>query len=166
MKSFLAIFFLLAATNAIGQTNKKDTVTFCYIKYAIPAGCKADSASTVKCGDWQMTWVYLNAEMLQSFTDQLVSQMAGRFKKFKEEPISCYLLDHPAKGYRLSFQKGEETIHQLIAYGFANEQPVFVQISLHKDPHSNEDIPAFARQMITLSHESLKEVASVGSTLE
>jgi|GEM_PF-482777 hypothetical protein len=166
MKSLLAILFFLIAINAIGQTSKKDSITFCYIKYALPAGCSADSASTVKCGDWQMTWVYLNAEMLQSFTDQLVSQMAGRFKKFKEEPISCYLLDHPAKGYRLSFQKSGGTVHQLIAYGFANEQPVFVQVSLDKDPKSNEDIPAFARQMITLSHENLKEVASTGSAIK
>ena len=163
MKTLVAIVFFLIAANVSGQTKKRDSVTFCYIKYAIPAGCAADSASTVKCGDWQMTWVYLNPEMLQSFTDQLVSQMAGRFKKFKEEPITCYLLDHPAKGYRLSFQKEGGTVHQLIAYGFANEQPVFVQVSLDKDPYSNEDIPAFARQMITLFHSGPNGVTSIGS---
>jgi hypothetical protein len=152
MKLLPAIIFFLIATNAMGQTSKKDSVTFCYIKYPVPAGCSADSASTIKCDGWQMTWVYLNPEMLQSFTDQLVSQMAGRFKKFKEEPITCYLMDHPAKGYRLSFQKTGGTVHQLIAYGFANEQPVFVQVSLEKEPKSNEDIPVFVRQMITLSN--------------
>jgi hypothetical protein len=151
MKSLLAILFIFVAANAVGQANNKDTVTFCYIKYPLPAGCKADSASTVKCDGWQMTWVYLNPEMLQSFTDQLVNKMSGRFKKFKEEPINCFLLDNPAKGYELSFQKEGGTVHQLIAYGFANEQPVFVQVSLDKDPKSNEDIPEFARQMIRLT---------------
>jgi hypothetical protein len=148
MKQFLVILFFLVATNAIGQTNKTDTVTFCYIKYPVPAGCIGDPNSSIQCDGWKMSWIYLSAEMLQSVPDQLINQMAGQLKKFKKEAISCYLLGSPAKGYRLSYQVEGGTSHQLIAYGIANEQPVIVQLSLDKSPKTNEDIPEFARQMI------------------
>ena len=148
MKSVLAFLFLLITANAIGQTNKPDTVTFCYIKYPVPAGCTADPHSAVKCDGWKISWIYLSAEMLQSVPDQLVNQMAGQLQKFKKESISCYLLGSPAKGYRLSYQLQGVAVYQLIVYGIANEQPVIVQLSLNKSPRTNEDIPEFARQMI------------------
>ena len=77
--------------------------------------------------------------------------MAGQLKKFRKEAISCYLLFNPAKGYKLSYKVDDGTVYQLIAYGIANEQPVIVQLTLDKEPKSNEDIPEFARQMIRLT---------------
>ncbi len=151
MKSFLFILFLVVAANAVGQTDKRDTVTFCYIKYPVPAGCTSEPNSSVKCDGWKLSWIYLSAEMLQTVPEQLVNQMAGQLKKFKKEAITCYLLYNPAKGYRLSYKTGDGTAYQMIAYGIANEQPVILQLSLTKEPKSNEDIPEFARQMIRLT---------------
>ena len=152
MKQLLVILCILLATNAVGQTNKNDTVTFCYIKYPVPAGCKSEPLPSVQCDGWKMTWIYLTPEMLQTFPDQLVNKIAGQFKKFKKEAIDCYLLFNPAKGYLLSFKTDNGTsVYQLIVYGVANEQPVIVQLSLNKEPESNEDIPEFARQMIRLT---------------
>jgi hypothetical protein len=151
MKPILVILFFLVATHAVGQTNKTDTVTFCYIKYAVPAGCTAKPNSSVHCEDCVLTWIYLSAEMLKTVPDQLINQMAGQLQKFKKEAVSCYLLGNPAKGYRLSYQMQGIIVYQLIAYGIANEQPVIVQLSLNKSPQSDDDIPAFARQMIRLA---------------
>jgi len=151
MKPFLLILFFFVAANAVGQTNKRDTVTFCYIKYPVPAGCTAEPNSSVKCDGWKLSWIYLNDEMLKTVPDQLVNQMAGQLKKFRKEDITCYLLFNPAKGYKLSYKGEDGTVYQLIAYGIANEQPVIVQLSLNKEPQSNDDIPEFARQMIRLT---------------
>jgi hypothetical protein len=145
------ILSILIASSAVCQTNKTDTVTFCYIKYLVPAGCEAKPNSSVQCDGWKLSWIYLSVEMLQTVPDQLINQMAGQLQKFKKESISCYLLGSPAKGYRLSYQMEGVKVYQLIAYGIANEQPVILQLSLNKSPQSDEDIPVFARQMIKLS---------------
>ena len=151
MKPILLILLFFVAANVDAQSNKKDTITFCYIKYPVPEGCISEPNSSVKCDGWKLSWIYLSAEMLQTVPDQLVSQMAGQLKKFKKEAITCYLLFNPAKGYKLSFKSEDGTAYQLIAYGIANEQPVIVQLSLTKEPKSNEDIPEFARQIIRLT---------------
>ena len=83
--------------------------------------------------------------------DQIINQMAGQMKKFKKEPVTCYLLDNQVKGYKISFKTDQGTSYQLMAYGLANEQLVLVQLSLNKEPKTDDDIPAFPRQMIRLS---------------
>jgi len=77
--------------------------------------------------------------------------MAGQMKKFKKEPVTCYLLGNQVKGYKISFKTDQGTAHQLLAWGLANEQLVLVQLSLNKEPKTNEDIPAFPGQLISLS---------------
>jgi hypothetical protein len=152
MKHFLAFSFLLIAMSSFGQaTDGADTVSFCYIKLKLPPGCKATSEYQLKCDDYSMSWIYLTPQTLQTMPDQLISQMAGQFKKFKKEQVSCYLLDNQVKGYKISYKTDQGTAHQLIAYGFGNEQLVLVQLSLDKEAKTNEDIPAFPRQLIRLS---------------
>ncbi|HEY2648448.1 MAG TPA: hypothetical protein VGI38_04615 [Puia sp.] len=152
MKQFLAFSFLLIAMSSFGQsTDKADTISFCFIKLKLPPECKAASEYQIKCDDYSMSWVYLTPQTLHTMPDQLISQMAGQMKKFKKETITCYLMDNPVKGYKISFRTDQGMGHQLIAYGFANEQLVLVQLSLDKEPKTNEDIPAFPRQLIRLS---------------
>ena len=152
MKQLLTLLFILSGAIAVAQTsNKIDTVSFCYIKYKVPTGCTAESKYQVKCDDYSMTWLYMTPQMLQSMPDQVVNQMAAQMKKFKKEAITCYLLDKEVKGYKISFKNDKGTGYQLIAYGFANEQPVLVQLSLDKEPKTNDDIPEFPRQIISLS---------------
>ena len=152
MKQILIFLFLFTAATSFAQTpGKGDTISFCFIKYKIPAGCSAASEYQVKCDDYSMTWIYLTPQTFQTMPDQIIGQMAGQMKKFKKEPVTCYLLDTQVKGYKISFKTDQGTGHQLMAYGFANEQLVLVQLSLDKEPKTNEDIPAFPRQMIRLS---------------
>jgi len=152
MKHILIISFLIITANSFAQNSSKgDTISFCFIKYKIPAGCKASSEYQVTCNDYTVTWIYLTPQTFQTMPDQLISQMAGQMKKFKKEPVTCYLLDNQVKGYKISFKTDQGTSHQLMAYGLANEQLVLVQLSLNNEPKTNEDIPAFPRQMIRLS---------------
>jgi hypothetical protein len=152
MKQFFVFLFLFIATSSFAQTpGKGDTISFCFIKYKIPAGCTAASEYQVKCDDYSMTWIYLTPQTFQTMPDQIISQMAGQMKKFKKEPVTCYLFGNPVKGYRISFKTDQGTGHQLVAYGVANEQLVLVQLTLDKEPATDEDIPAFPGQMIRLS---------------
>jgi hypothetical protein len=152
MKQFLIFLFLTIAVNSFAQNpDKGDTISFCFIKYKIPAGCKAASEFQMKCDDYSMTWIYLTPQTFQTMPDQIISQMAGQMKKFKKEPVTCYLLGNQVKGYKISFKTDQGTSHQLMAYGLANEQLVLVQLSLDKEPKTDDDIPAFPGQMIRLS---------------
>lgn len=152
MKQFLffSLLFITAGSNA--QTpDKGDTISFCFIKYKIPAGCKATSEYQVKCADYSMSWTYLTSQTLQTIPDQIINQLAAQTKKFKKEPVTCYLLGNQAKGYRISFKTDQGISHQLMAWGFANEQLVLVQLSLNKEPKTDGDIPTFPGQIISFS---------------
>ncbi|HET7001786.1 MAG TPA: hypothetical protein VFI33_10770 [Puia sp.] len=152
MKQILFFSFLFIFTNSFAQTPfNGDTVNFCFIKYKVPEGCKATSEYQVKCDQYSMTWIYLTPQIFQTMPDQVINQMAGQMKKFKKEPVTCYLLGNPVKGYKISYKTDEGTGHQLIASGMANEQLVLVQLSLDREPKTDDDIPAFPRQIIRLS---------------
>ena len=152
MKPFLVLSFLFIAAGSSAQTpDKGDTISFCFIKYKIPAGCKTVSEYQLKCYDYSMTWKYLTPQSIQTVPDQIINEMAGQTKKFKKEAVTCYLLGNPVKGYKISFKTDQGMSHQLMAYGIANEQLVLVQLTLDREPKTDGDIPAFPGQIIRLS---------------
>jgi hypothetical protein len=152
MRQFLTALFILFAATSFGQASTKiDSLTFCFYKYKLPTGCTAESEYQVKCDNYSIGWLYMNEQMLQSMPDQFVSQMSGQMKKFKNEAITCYLLDKKVKGYKISFEKDNGTGYQLIAYGIVNGRPVLVQLSLNNEPKINDDIPEFPPQIIKLT---------------
>ena len=152
MRKFLTALFFVSSAASFGQTtNQVDSLTFCFNKYKVPAGCLAESEYQVKCDNYSIVWLYMNEQMLQSMPDQFVSQLSGQMKKFKKESIICYLLDKEVKGYKISFKNDNGTAYQLIAYGDVNGQPVLVQLSLNNEPKTNQDIPDFPRQIIRLT---------------
>jgi hypothetical protein len=151
MRYLFIALFILVSIFSFGQTSNIDSLTFCNTKYKVPTACSAESEYQITCDKYSIVWLYMNEQMLNFMPDQFISQMAGQMKNFKKEPISCYLLDNDAKGYKISFKKGKKIGYQLIAYGIVNGQPVFVQLSLDKEPKSNDDIPSFPRQIIRLT---------------
>jgi hypothetical protein len=152
MRSLLISFSILFATTSLGQTSTKiDSLTFCSNKYKVPTNCTAESEYQINCENYSMVWLYMNEQMLQVMPDQFVNQMSGQMKKFKKEPITCYLLDKEAKGYKISFKKDSGTGYRLIAYGVTNGQPVLVQLSLDKEPKTNDDIPDFPKEIVRLT---------------
>ena len=152
MRLFFIALFILAGTTSFGQISTKiDSLTFCSIKYKVPTNCTAESEYEVKCDNYSILWLYMNDQMLQFMPDQIVNQMSGRMKKFKKEPITCYLLDKEVKGYKISFKKDKGIGYQLIAYGVINGQPVLVQLAIDNEPKTNDDIPIYPRQIIRLT---------------
>ncbi len=152
MKQTFTILFFLTVLTAFGQANQQvDKLNFCKQELDVPSSCYAESQYQLQCEDYSIQWLYMNDEMLQVMPEQFVAQLSGQMKKFKKEPITCYLLDSEAKGYKISFKTDKGIAHQIIAYGTANNQPVLVQLSLNKEPKSNEDIPAVPRQIVRLT---------------
>lgn len=152
MKHILILSLLFITATSFAQSpNKGDSIRFCFMKFKIPADFKEASEFQVICDNYSITWIYLTPQTFQTTPDQIITQMAGQMKKFKKEPVTCYLLGNQVKGYKISYKTDQGTAHQLLAYGMANEQLVLVQLSLDKEPKTNDDIPVFPRQMISLS---------------
>ena len=149
---FLFFSFLFAVSGSDAQsTDKGDTVSFCFLKFKIPGGCKLTSENQLSCDNYSMSWTYLTPQTVHTIPEQMINQLAAQTKKFRKEPVPVYLLGNPAKGYKISFKTDQGSSHQLIAYGFANEQLVLVQLTLDKEPGTDEDIPSFPKQIISFS---------------
>jgi hypothetical protein len=152
MKQTFTLLFFLTVLTALGQANEQvDKLNFCIQERDVPTSCVAESQYQLQCDNYSIQWLYMNEEMLQAMPEQFVAQLSGQMKKFKKESITCYLLDTEAKGYKISFKTDTGIAHQIIAYGTANNQPVLVQLSLDKEPKSNEDTPAVPRQIVRLT---------------
>lgn len=95
--------------------------------------------------------MYLDYPMLKGFPDQFVRQLEKKHKHTEKQPLECFILETPAKGYRLSYptEAGGMT-YELVAYGIAKGQPVMVQVTLETDPDKTADLPALAQQIIRL----------------
>jgi hypothetical protein len=152
MRRLLTFLAILFGATAFGQTsNKVDSLEFCHVRFKVPPGCTAASRYQVICGDYSMDWLYMTPQMLQTMPDQFVNQLSKQLKDVKREPIRCYIFNNEVKGYKISFQGSQGTLYQLIAYGIVNDQPVLAQLSLNREPKTNEDIPPFPGQIIRLS---------------
>ena len=152
MKLFFLLISCFFSTAVLAQeTNGPDSLSFCFKQFKVPEGCSAQSEYQVSCDNYSMVWLYLTESMLGIVPDQFVGQMTAQVKVLKKEPITCYLLDNEAKGYLISFKKGDGTAYQLIVWGIANHQPVLVQLILAKEPKRNEDIPSFPAHIIRLT---------------
>lgn len=154
MKYILTILFFITSISAYGQTTKQvNLLTFASKEFKTPEGCKAESQYQVLCDDYTMVWLYMNNEMLKTMPDQAVNQLSGQLKDFKKKSITVYLLGEEAKGYKISFknESTKKTGYQIIAYGVANGQPVLVQLSLNKEPKTDDDLPDFPKQIVRLS---------------
>jgi hypothetical protein len=159
MKQLLLLIFLFTSVTAFAKTSEQldstkqvDSLTFCWYKYKVPAGCAAQSEYQLKCDNYSIAWIYLNKEMLATAPEMFYNQLTGQFKSVTRDSIACYLRNVEAKCYKVSFRDDDGVTHyQLLGYGTVNNQPVLVQLGLNTEPKSNEDIPEFPRQIIRLT---------------
>jgi hypothetical protein len=149
---FTALLFL-TTLQIFGQpVSRIDSLDFCGYKIPVPHSCKAESPNQIKCDDYSMVWSYLQIEMMPTFVEKLVNNMAAKFKDFKKTEVVCYFSDNEVKGYKISFDSGYGTAYQLFAYGEAMGQAVVVQLTLNKKPETNADIPEFPKQIVRLAY--------------
>jgi hypothetical protein len=153
MKKFLIIFLVLFATTAFAQENKPvDSVEFCTVKYKVPKDGVAKFPTEIKGDNYRMIWLYMKPELFKTLPEQFIGQLGAQMSEFNKVPVTVYLLNKQATGYKISFKKDNELHHQIIAYGVVNGQPVLVQLSLNTEPKTNNDIPEFPRQIVSLTN--------------
>ncbi|MCX6290820.1 MAG: hypothetical protein NT126_03560 [Bacteroidetes bacterium] len=151
MKNLLIIILLTLAVHVSAQEQKQiDSLSFCKHKYLLPAGCKAESEYQLECDEYSMQWLYMNDAMLKTMPDHVVAQLQEQMRNFTKEPITPSLLDNKVMGYKVSYRVNNVTLYQIIAYGVVNAQPVLLQLTLKKDPLTNNSLPEFVRQIVKL----------------
>lgn len=151
MKILLSLLLLLAPGWAVAQTAPA-SVNFCGLDLPLPANCSADSKYSVRSPEYQLTWMYLDYGMLRTFPEQFVQQIQKKHKHTERQPLEGFILDTPAKGFRLSYPTEEGGMaYELIAYGIAKGQPVMIQLTLATDPEKTADLPELPRQILRLT---------------
>jgi hypothetical protein len=132
------------------QIPKVDSIIFCNKKYAVPKGCIARPDYLVKCDDYAVTWLYPAKDTIQLMPNQIMTMLASKMEEFKKDSIICYLQGKNATGYKMSYKTDTGLVYQIISYGFIDEQPVMVWLILNRDIKTNEDLPKFVRQLMTI----------------
>jgi hypothetical protein len=151
MKTLLISFMLLIVQASDAQMESgPDTISFCFNKYEMPSNWTRKGDFEVKKADCDFSWMYVSEDNLLFACNGLLNKLKT-YKGFNKEKISCFISNKRVNGYRVSFERGSETVYQIIAYGIINEQPVMVQLTLKKDPVSNSDIPDFVYQILRMN---------------
>lgn len=148
----ILLFSLLSAPLLVhGQAaTPVNTVNFCGMDISAPTTCTTETKYQVNCQGYQLTWMYLDYKMMQEFPEQFVRQIEKKHKHTERQPLECFILDQPAKGFRLSYPTESGMGYQLIAYGVAKGQPVMLQLTLETDPEKTADLPELPRQILRL----------------
>lgn len=141
-----------AATPVVAATPETPALDFCGQNYPITSGCTLQSKYQLQCADYQLTWMYLDYGMLKTFPEQFVRQIEKQHKGAERQPLDCFILQKPAKGFLVTYPKPAGGMaYELIAYGVANQQPVMLQLTLENTPEKTADLPAVPRQLVQLT---------------
>ena len=152
MKNYLLGVLLLVTGSALAQTAPTGvTLNFCGLPVAVPAGCTPESPYALRCDKYQLSWFYLNYGQLVPVVEEMVRTERKKHKPAEVQAFEGFVLDMPAKGYRLSYDTDAGLAYQLIFYGTAKGQPVVVQLTLDLDPEKTADLPEVARRIVRLS---------------
>ncbi|MBC8083609.1 MAG: hypothetical protein H7Z21_10390 [Hymenobacter sp.] len=150
MRIILLMALLLSGPAATyGQTTTVP-LNFCGVPIPVAAGCTSETGYGLRCDKYELKWAYLNYQQMGPVADEAVKAEMRERKQAEKTPLEGFLLDMPAKGYRLSYLTDAGMAYQLILYGVAKGQPVLVQLTLDLDPEKTTDLPEPARLIIRL----------------
>ncbi|OON69408.1 hypothetical protein [Hymenobacter sp. CRA2] len=153
MKKVFTIAFLLGSGAAFGQTaTSEPSLNFCGVDIAVPTGCAPDSKYELHCDQFQLMWLYLNPGQLNPVVEDMVRAEKKKHKPAEQQAFEGFILDAPAKGYRLSYPTSMGMGYQLIFYGVAKGQPVVLQLTMDRDAEKTADLPETARKLVRLPH--------------
>jgi hypothetical protein len=151
LQQVLLLSFLGAPLLAVGQAaTPVNTVNFCGVDLTAPTTCTSESKYQVNCQGYQLTWMYLDYKMMQDFPEQFVRQIEKKHKHTERQLLECFIMDQPAKGYRLSYPTESGMAYELIAFGIAKGQPVMLQLTMETDPDKTAQLPELPRQILRL----------------
>lgn len=126
-------------------------INFCGLDFPVDTGCSPVSSYQLMCGNYQLTWMYLDYGMLTSFPGQFVKQLEKKHKGMERAEADYFILDVPAKGYRLTYPTETGHNYEMIAFGVVKGQPVMVQLTLANDPGT--DLPAVVSKILRVAKE-------------
>ncbi|MDU0368827.1 hypothetical protein ACFPAF_00345 [Hymenobacter endophyticus] len=128
------------------------TLNFCGVELPLESGCTSESKYQMACGNYQLTWMYLDFSLMKTYPAQFIKQAEKKHKGTEKQPFECVILDGPpAQGVRLSYPtEAGGMAYQLIVYGNAKGQPVLLDITLPIDPEKTADLPATVQKIIRL----------------
>ena len=149
MKKLVPIVAVCISFLSYGQA-PAETVTLASNKLTVPTGCIVESELKVHCDNYKVEWLYGDKQKVKGLQDAFL-EVGRMLDKFEKKHFDFYLFETKVKGYKVSYQIGTGTTFQLTASGVVNNEPVWVLVSLDKEPITNDDLPQFVRQIIRFS---------------
>jgi hypothetical protein len=149
VKILLTVSLLFASIIAIGQSTA-ETITIGTNKLTLTTDCKADTDTKISCGNNTVEWKYGDEQKVKGLQDAFL-EMGGMLDRFKKKKIELYLLETKVKGYKVSYKNATGTTYQISAAGVINGEPIWILVSLEKEPVTNDDMPHFVKQIIRFS---------------
>lgn len=155
LRPFLFLLLLAAALplSTRAQTASPATLNFCGVELPVESGCTATTRSQLTCATYQLTWMYLDFNVLKVYPAQFIKQAEKKHKGTEKTTFECTILDGPpAQGVRLSYPTEMGGMaYELIVYGTAKGQPLLLDLVLPNDPEKTADLPAVAQQILHLA---------------
>ncbi|WP_400190763.1 hypothetical protein [Hymenobacter sp. B81] len=147
MKRLLLIAALLGPALAFGQA----APNFCGVEMPLAAGCTTATGYELNCNDFELRWAYLNYNQMAAVLEGVTRDEKKKHKAVEQVPLQGFILDSPAKGYRLSYvTESGGYAYQLIFTAVAKGQPVLVQLTMGIPPERTSDLPEAARRILRL----------------
>lgn len=115
-------------------------LSFCGDTYSIHNGCEAKSKHKVDCGEYKLSWSYVDGKMLNYMAEEAAQELELSNYKSKRENISCFLKDTEVNAFKITtFVNGKINACQIIAYGLVDKHPVLVQLYASGEIETNEN---------------------------
>lgn len=148
--TWLTTLLLNASAVAYGQTADA-ALNFCGLSIPVTAGCAPEAGCVLRCDKYELKWAYLDYRQIGTVADEVVKVEMKRYKEAEKAALEGFILDMPAKGYRLSYLTDKGLAYQLVLAGVAKGQPVLVQLTMDIDPEKTADLPEPARRILRLT---------------
>ena len=149
MKCFMILILVFFFRSLIAQDAAQlEEVSYCGERLVVPEGCTALSEFEINCDNFSMQWMYLEPDMLTFAPQQYMGQLDEKLKRFKKKPINVVSRGEEIKAYQITYRENKQEKYKIIAFGTVNGYPVLLHISLANALKTNEDVPAFTRQII------------------
>lgn len=124
-------------------------LSFCGKKYTISDQCVAESKHRIKCDDYEMSWSYAEGTMLEIAAEQAIRTFEQMHHSSQRETITCYLSGQKVNAFKVNTPNQECYI---LAYGIVNKHSVVVELSLHKEPLTNDHLPETVKKILQLTN--------------
>ena len=149
----LSTIIIISCTQVFSQK----TVKFVGTKYPIPSGCEKVSDYEIKCGMFEMSWLYAEKGTIEYILFEIIKKMEQNASDFKYKALRMLIDTFPASGYVTSFTLQGTKIFQFFAAGNVRGQNVLIQCMDVKPFWLYDNANPLFKQIITLLPDMNKE---------